>query len=109
MSGAETIHIITGFWVLAESLYKLERLTPCGPGLCARSRVVQTVESLAWAMLAIAGAGALASPFLLAVGVSPGAGGALMRLDAPSLDESAALLGSALLISVSRLREVFER
>ncbi|WP_280189061.1 hypothetical protein [Delftia sp. PS-11] len=53
---------IFGLVVLAEALNKLERTRPCLPGLTANGRLLAWLKALAWALLALAGAGALVAP-----------------------------------------------
>lgn len=53
-----------GVVVLAESLNKLERTRPCLAGLTRRERLLQWLKALAWVLLALGAAGALAGPFL---------------------------------------------
>lgn len=102
------VHWLSGLVVLAEALNKLERtdlfdgrngLWPRVAGLgwlfvpwrWRLARVVMVVKLAAWALLAIGGAGAVATPF--------------MALEKPSLQDLAVIAGFALLIVRSRLKE----
>lgn len=99
------LHILAGLVVLAEALNKLERCAPFAPGLSARKRVVDALKALAWLLLALGSAGALAAPLLLAAGFPPAAVGSLVRLEQPTLDQALVLLGFAVLIIRTRVKE----
>lgn len=88
------LHLIywaAGFVVLAEALNKLERTAPCRRGLAWRVRTTEWLKAIAWMLLAVGGAGALASPFL------PNA--------APSPQDVCIVLGFAVLIVRTRVKE----
>lgn len=87
----QLVHWLAGLVVLAEALNKLERTAPCAPGLTPRERLVDWLKAIAWALLAIGGAGAVITP--------------LMRLDVPSLQDMCVVLGFAVLIVRTRLKE----
>lgn len=108
MSWLSVIHFAAGVIVVAEALNKLERadlfdgrrgLLPRLGSLCwlvtpwrwKRERVVQVIKTIGWALLALGGAGALATP--------------LIHLDRPTLQDVAVIAGFALLIVRSRLKE----
>lgn len=99
------LHILAGLVVLAEALNKLERCAPFAPGLTSRQRVVDALKALAWLLLALGSAGALAAPLLLAAGFPPATVGSLVRLEAPTLDQALVLLGFAVLIIRTRVKE----
>jgi len=101
----QALHVVAGLVVLAESLNKLERTAPFAAGLAPRERVVDSLKALAWMLLALGAAGAVASPALLALGFPPDAGGAFARLDRPTAAETAVLLGFAVLIVRTRVKE----
>lgn len=54
---------LLGLVVGAEALNKLERTRPCAPGLTLQERRLQWLKAVAWILLAIGGAGAMAGPF----------------------------------------------
>ena len=85
------IHWLSGVVVLAESLNKLERTAPMAPGLSPHERLVDWLKAIAWALLAIGGAGAVITP--------------LIQMDAPSLQDMCILLGFAVLIIRTRIKE----
>lgn len=85
------LHWLSGVIVLAESLNKLERTAPCRPGLSPRERATEWLKAIAWALLAVSGAGAFITPFL--------------PLEAPTLQDVCALLGFAVLIVRTRVKE----
>lgn len=84
-------HWIAGLIVLAEALNKLERTNPFQPGLAARTRLVDGLKALAWALLAAGGAGAVVTP--------------LLPLEAPTLQDVCSLVGFAVLIVRTRIKE----
>lgn len=101
----QIVHTVAGLVVLAESLNKLERTAPFAAGLAARERVVDGLKALAWLLLALGAGGAVAAPALTALGLPPDAGGAFARLDEPTVAETAVLLGFAVLIIRTRVKE----
>ena len=101
----QLMHIVAGFVVLAESLNKLERCHPLAPGLSAHARAVEALKALAWLLLALGAGGALAGPLLLASGFPPAAVDSLLRLEHPTLDQALVLVGFAVLIVRTRVKE----
>lgn len=85
------LHFVSGFLVLAEALNKLERTSPLARGLQPKARAAAWLKALAWALLAMGGAGALVTP--------------LLHLEAPTLQDVAVITGFAVLIVRSRLKE----
>lgn len=85
------LHWLAGLIVLAEALNKLERTAPCRRGLCLRDRATEWLKAVAWALLALGGAGAVITPFL--------------PLEAPTLQDACVLLGFAVLIVRTRVKE----
>lgn len=55
---------LLGLVIAAEALNKLERTRPCARGLTPNTRLLQWLKAAAWVLLAIAGGGAMAGPFL---------------------------------------------
>lgn len=101
----QILHAIAGFIVVAEALNKLERIDILHPSLCTRQRLVDAIKAIAWMLLALGAAGSLAAPVLLALGVPPGTGGSLARLERPTLAEVLVLAGFATLIVRTRVKE----
>lgn len=97
-------HWLAGLIVLAEALNKLERTAPFAPGLSWRKRVVDALKALAWLLLAIGAGGAVATPLLLAMGIPPAPFDYLTHAQ-PTLAETAVLLGFAVLIVRTRVKE----
>ena len=100
----QILHWLAGFIVLAEALNKLERTAPFAPGMSRHDRVVDGLKALAWALLALGGGGAVASPVLGALGVHSGTSQMVLH-QAPSFAETAVLLGFAVLIVRTRVKE----
>lgn len=101
----QILHVVAGLIVLAEALNKLERVRPFKPGLSGRDRVVDGLKALAWLLLAMGAGGALAAPLLLLVGVPAHSADILMRLERPVLDQTLVLVGFAVLIVRTRVKE----
>ncbi|MGQ3001303.1 MAG: hypothetical protein ACT6UH_00715 [Hydrogenophaga sp.] len=101
----EILHPLAGLIVLAESLNKLERVQPFRLGLRPRDRLVDALKALAWLLLALGAGGALAAPVLLAFGIPEQATSLLMRLERPMLDQTLVLVGFAVLIVRTRVKE----
>jgi len=87
----QILHWLAGLITVAEALNKLERTAPLARGLDARERVTEWLKALAWACLAIGGAGAVITPFL--------------HLEAPTLQDASVLVGFAVLIVRTRVKE----
>lgn len=87
----DLIHWLAGVVILAEALNKLERCSPLAPGMACHDRVVDALKALAWALLALAGGGAIVTPML--------------PLEAPTLQDTALAAGFATLIIRTRLKE----
>lgn len=85
------VHWVSGLIVLAEALNKLERTAPCRRGLPTRERLTEWLKAIAWALLAVGGAGALITP--------------LLPLEQPTLQDACVLLGFATLIVRTRVKE----
>ncbi|PZO17619.1 MAG: hypothetical protein DCF26_09320 [Burkholderiales bacterium] len=101
----EFLHPLAGLIVLAEALNKLERVDPIAPGMSRRQRIVDGLKALAWLFLALGAGGAVAAPVLLALGVPDQAASLLTRLERPTLDQTAVLVGFATLIVRTRVKE----
>lgn len=91
MSALQTLHWAAGVIVLAEALNKLERTCPFAPGLSAHRRVVDSLKALAWSLLAIGGGGAVVTP--------------LLGMEKPTLQDVCVMLGFAVLIVRTRVKE----
>lgn len=100
----QILHWLAGFIVLAEALNKLERTAPFAPGMCRHDRLVDGLKALAWAFLALGAGGAVVTPVLGAMDVHS-ATSQMMVHQAPSLAETSVLLGFAVLIIRTRVKE----
>lgn len=90
------LHWIAGLIVLAEALNKLERARPLCAGLSPRLRLVEWLKTLGWMALAMGSGAAVFLPLLL-----PGTYPQWLR----PLTDTAVLIGFALLIIRTRVRE----
>lgn len=99
------LHVVAGFVVLAEALNKLERCDPLAKGMTPHQRAVDGLKALAWLLLGLGAGGALAAPALLALGVAEDAGGHVFRIEGPTLDQTMVLVGFAVLIVRTRVKE----
>lgn len=87
----QLVHWVSGVVVLAEALNKLERTQPMRAGLRPRERATEWLKAIAWALLAIGGAGAFVTPF--------------MPMEKPTLQDMCVVLGFAVLIVRTRIKE----
>lgn len=87
----DLLHWIAGLIVAAEALNKIERSNPLQRGLTLRARFVVLLKVLAWCLLAVGAGCALVTP--------------LVRLEAPTLQDTAVMCGLAVLIVRSRFKE----
>lgn len=99
------LHIAAGLIVLAEALNKLERIPAPRHWSTAHVRWVQGLKAVAWVLLALGAGGAIITPLLLFVGVPQGLHHPLLRLERPTLAETCVLLGFAVLIVRTRIKE----
>lgn len=100
------LHWFAGLVVLAEALNKLERTNPLAPGMSMHERLVDGLKALAWLLLALGAAGALVAPVFLTMGYpETGFYSPLLRVDRPNLGETCVLVGFAVLIVRTRVKE----
>jgi hypothetical protein len=99
------LHTLAALVVLAEALNKLERIPSPRHWLTAHVRWVQGLKALAWVLLALGAGGAVITPLLLATGWPEGLHTPLLRLERPTLGETCVLLGFAVLIVRTRVKE----
>jgi hypothetical protein len=93
MSWLAVVHFVAGLVVLAEALNKLERTHLFVRGRPGRQTATAWLKALAWSLLAVGGAGALATPFLAD------------RFEQPTLQDVCVILGFAVLIVRTRVKE----
>lgn len=108
MTLLQIVHWLAALVVLAEALNKLERAAPCRQGLGWRDRTTEWLKAAAWWMLAIGGAGALVSPFMVHITIHRHAAQylpLLMPLQTPTLQDVLIVLGVAVLIVRTRIKE----
>lgn len=98
------MHFVAGLIVLAEALNKLERTSVLAPGLTLNKRLVDALKGIAWTLLGIGGAGALALPVMGPLGVYFSKEHTLLNA-APSNADVAVLVGFATLIIRTRIKE----
>lgn len=101
----QLLHALAGLVVLAEALNKLERCAPLRPGLTPRQRVVDGLKATAWALLAMGAGGAVAGPLLLASNLPTEHLAGTLRIEPPTLDQALVLIGFAVLVIRTRLKE----
>lgn len=85
------LHWLAGLVTLAEALNKLERTDPCRRGRTPRETATEWLKAIAWCLLALGGAGAVVTP--------------LLPLERPTLQNACVLLGFAVLIVRTRVKE----
>ncbi len=100
----QILHWAAGLIVLAEALNKLERTAPFAPGLTNHVRLVDGLKAAAWTLLALGSAAAVFSPVLGELAVHTRASQAILY-QAPSIAETIVLMGFAVLIIRTRIKE----
>lgn len=108
MSATAAMHlvlILSALVVMAEALNKLERCAPFAPGLTPHQRIVDGLKSLAWALLALGAGGAIAGPVLPYLSGVPTWMAHVLRFEHPTLDHVVVMLGFAVLIIRTRVKE----
>lgn len=105
MTSLQILHCLASLIVLAESLNKLERCSPCARGLTTRQRLLDALKAFAWGLLALGAGGGLIAPVLLKLHAWPDNMHVLMRIDRPALTEAIVMLGVAALIVRTRVKE----
>lgn len=103
------IHVLAGLVVVVEALNKLERCDVLAPGLDSSGRLVELLKVIAWMLLALGAGGAIAGPVLMASGVHSGWLPLLLRLEVPTLDHMAVMVGTAVMVVRSRVKEEVRR
>lgn len=101
----QTLHALAGLIVLAEALNKLERCAPFVPGLSWQKRCTEGLKALSWFPLALGAGGAIAGPLLYFGGISVQEIHHLLRLEHPTLAEVSVMVGFAVLIIRTRVKE----
>lgn len=102
----QILHWVAGFIVLAEALNKLERSCPMARGLDARARIVMLLKTTAWLLLALGAGIAVLAPLLSPLSMTgshyylP-----LLHMERPTLGDAAVMLGFAVLIVRTRVKE----
>lgn len=104
MTALQILHFVAALVVLAEALNKLERTTPFAPGLTCHARLVDGLKALAWALLALGAGCTVAAPLLLGNGLTANYM-PLFDNNPPLIDETAVMLGFAVLIVRTRIKE----
>ena len=101
----QLLHIAAGFIVLAEALNKLERCNPLQKGMTGHQRLIDTLKALAWMLLALGGGGALAGPVLVSMNATNQVAALLVHANNPSVAEVLTMVGFAVLIVRTRVKE----
>lgn len=99
------VHCLAALVVLAEALNKIERVDPLQAGLGAHERLVEVLKTMAWLLLAFGAGVALAAPLLISLGWPGGYYQTLFALERPTLADASVMLGFAVLIVRTRVKE----
>ena len=99
-----TLTWLSALIVFAEALNKMERTAPLQPGLTARARLLDALKALAWLLLALGAAGALAAPLVIFPELDGFTFDRFLH-PAKSLANTCLLLGFAVLIVRTRIKE----
>ena len=102
----EFAHWLAALVVLVEALNKLERTSPLARGLTMQERLVDSLKAVSWALMALGAGGALIAPVFLTMGYpDTGFYSPLLRVDRPNLGETCVMVGFAVLIVRTRIKE----
>jgi hypothetical protein len=99
------LHVVAGLIVLAEALNKLERCHLFAPDLSRLERLAEALKALAWLLLALGAGGAIAGPLMLAMGADMDWLPRVIRIESPTLDQVATMVGFAVLVVRTRVKE----
>lgn len=102
---AQIVLFVAALVVLAEAHNKLEFCDPLRPGLSTRERVLESLKASAWLLLALGAGGAIASPVMRLLGSQANLLPGLLRLDTPTLDHVVTMVGLAVVIVRTRVKE----
>ncbi|MDY0748494.1 hypothetical protein SNE35_28600 [Paucibacter sp. R3-3] len=91
MIAASLLYTLGGLVVLAEALNKLERVNPLATSMAPRERCTETLKALAWVLLGLGAAGAVFTP--------------LLGLEPPTWQDVFIVVGFAVLIVRTRVKE----
>lgn len=105
MSLVVWIHWLAAFIVLAEALNKMERSHPLARGLSTHERIIEVLKAVAWFLLGFGSGIAMAGPLLRALGLCETGLMSWVRLDVPSAGDAIVMLGFAVLIVRTRVKE----
>lgn len=105
MTAQLALHLIAAFIVLAEALNKTERANPLRPDIALRTRLVDGLKAAAWLLLALGAGGELANPVIAAMGINRGLLEGLTGSGHPTVTSTLVLLGFAVLIVRTRVKE----
>lgn len=99
------LHWMAGLIILAEALNKLDRTPLLECGLSHHARLLAVLKALAWGVLAFGAGVALLAPLLLELGWPAGYYRTWLQLERPTGTGAAVMVGVALLIVRTRVKE----
>ncbi len=102
---AQIVLAVAALVVLAEAHNKLEFCDPLGAGLTPKERLLELLKAGAWFLLALGAGGAIAGPVLRALGTDSSFLPGLLRLETPTLDHVVTMVGLAVVIVRTRVKE----
>lgn len=97
------IYFLAGLIVMGEAINKLYVVSPFGPNMKMKDRLMDGIKAVAWILLALAAGGALVGPFL---GELTHGGPSASYRTSPSITEICGLIGFALIIVRLKIMEV---
>jgi len=104
-SALPAIHALACLVILLEALFKANLSNPCARGLCVRTRALEALKGAAWGLLAFGAGAAIMLPLLANAQAAPHGVLYSALYAPPTLQGTAIVLGFAVLIIRTRVKE----
>lgn len=102
---AQVALLLASLVVLAEACNKLEFCDPARSGLAPKARLLEVLKAVAWFLLALGAGGGIAAPAMRWFGMNTDSMQGVLRLDVPTLDHVVTMVGLAIVIVRTRIKE----
>jgi len=105
ISALPIIHALACLVILLEALFKANLANPCKTGLCPHTRALEALKGAAWGLLAFGAGAAVMLPLLANAQAAPHGVLYSALYAPPTLQGTAIVLGFAVLIIRTRIKE----